>query len=483
MREGCEDLTDAEGTQDGIRSSFRRDLGHAVGSQTVILFVSVLRTLLVPFLLQSDLHGYARWQAYLLYLGYVSIGFLGFNDGLYIRHARLTTGEVRARFSSSMATYGAVLILEAGLLLVILLVLGGPDADFWVWAAVIGNVPLAAVYGAMTYHLQLTQRIALASKGLMVEKCLFVAAVVVLYFTGSLSFATLVMSDVSARVVVLAALLIADRAILRERPHVRLGLAEFLANVSVGSKVMIGAYCALLVAGVVRIAVETWQPALVFAQFAFAYSVSSLVLLAGQAVGTVVYPHLAQRPMDSLGRHLSTLVRLSVVVFPASLCALVPAAALTEVALPKFRPALEYMPLLFAAAMFQLVVSTVNNTYYRLLRLERRMLADNILALLTMIVMCLVLRDSVTNLLIAQVTVTAVRAWLTQRLFANRLAVNLAYAVPTQLLVAVAFVTVNHQGRAWGLLAFCVLAAVILVLQRRFLMETLAALRPSRRHA
>ena len=42
------------------------------------------------------------WQAYLLYVGYISVGYWGFNDGFYVRHPKVDDDRSRQRLSSSL---------------------------------------------------------------------------------------------------------------------------------------------------------------------------------------------------------------------------------------------------------------------------------------------------------------------------------------------------------------------------------------------
>ena len=70
-------------------------------SQIVVLIISVIRTLIVPKFLTVEDYGY--WQTYLLYISYISILCLGFNDGIYLKYAKLgKEGLEKRNFSSAL---------------------------------------------------------------------------------------------------------------------------------------------------------------------------------------------------------------------------------------------------------------------------------------------------------------------------------------------------------------------------------------------
>lgn len=462
--------------------TFRRDLGDAVTGQTVVALASVLRTFLVPVLLGSDLLAFASWQAYLLYLGYVSLAFFGFNDGLYLRHARLTSGQVGRVLGPGLGMYALVLVVEAVLLVVLVITSGMMGQDSLVWVCVLVNIPLAGVYGALVYHLQLTRRIRGASLAVVVERLLFTGGVGIAWATIGLDFGSLVASDIGAKAVVVLALLVRERRTLASGGFsLSKGWGELRENARVGVGIMLGAYAALLFSGVPRVVVQVFQPAVVFANVALAVSLTTLILLAGQAVTSVIYPRLARMAVDDLGRQLSRLQSLTAVLFPIGLLMLLPLVLLLRVALPQFEGAERYLPLLLVSVQAQIVLSSVNNTFHRLLGVGRRMLVDNLSGLLVLIPVCLLLRDHVVFMLAAHAAVVIARVWLTQRWFESRLDAPRSWSMAVVVVASACFVIAATLG-AGALALYAAATLMWLVLRRATVWEAAALFRNGPRH-
>jgi hypothetical protein len=445
-----------------------------VAGQATVAAVSVLRTFAIPLMLGADLAAYAQWQTYLLYLAYVSIAFLGVNDGMYLRHPRWERSTLAARFTSSIGLYVVVLALEAGGLAGLAYALGWFETVPLVGYAVLANIPIVGMYGYLQYHLQLTGRIESSSKALVAEKVLFIVGVVAVHISRGLDLPSLVLLDVGAKVVVVAYLLYVERPLLRSGSFdVGTGLREFRLNVASGSKVMVGAYAALLFMGVGRIVVQVTHPAEVFAKFAFAVSVSMILLLGGQAVAAVIYPRMVLLRTDEVGLALKRMQNLTLTAFPLALACYVPVAYLVRKALPAYVPEESVLALVFVATVLQVVLSVVNNTMYRVLRHEGRMLTDNLFSLAVLVPVVWVLRYDITAMLLGQLLLVGARLALTQFRFESHLGLRHTRTMVGLLLWSVAFGISVQAGVAFEFL-FVGAALVWLFLRRRQVRRDLA---------
>ncbi len=69
------------GASNLIKNSF-----YAVFVQGVTLGVGILKSFILPILL--GVIGFGYWQIYLLYVGFVGLFALGFNDVVYLKYGR-----------------------------------------------------------------------------------------------------------------------------------------------------------------------------------------------------------------------------------------------------------------------------------------------------------------------------------------------------------------------------------------------------------
>jgi len=449
-----------------MSKALRRDFGFAFAGQASVVVVGVLRTLLIPMMLGANLHAYAYWQAYLLYLGYMSVGFWGFNDGFYVRHLKRDDSSTRTRLSSALLVDTLFLLGEAVVLIALAMSTDIFGDSTVIFVAVFANLPLTGLYGALTYHLQLTGKIDKASVIVTLEKLLFLLAVIAAYVTGTLSLYSLIVIEIGSKLLMVMYGYLSERNALLSGPlNWGTGVAEFRENISVGVKLMLGAYFALLLTGVVRMFVQVTAATAEFAYYALAFSFTSIIFQLGQGITVVLYPHLSRSAHGSMGEHFQKMDRTLTLLFPIVLLGYFPSAILIRSLLPRYEVSGYYLAFLLPVVGFQLIVGTLNGTYYKLLRQERNMMRDNLLSLLALIALCLVLREHIVAMTLAQILVLAFRAWDTQRQFRVRLRLPKGYAVLGQLVWTGAFLATVQIRNVWLMAVF--VAAVLVYLARR----------------
>lgn len=419
----------------------RRGLLWSLGSQAVVVASGGVRALVIPVLFADDLGGYAAWQAYLLYAGLVSFLLWGLNDGFMLRFHRDPTASQRRARTSGVLLGWLLASLEASALLV--LVVLSRDGDAWSWGAVLLNVPLLGVYGAALYYLQMTRRYGAASAMVAVERLGFLVALPVLYATGTLSAPALVAADLLTRASVAATVVVRYRSdLVGGRPDLRLGWREVRASVRRGLPVMAGSYVVILSGSLVRLVVERTSSRVDFANYALAFSLTNVLLVMGNALSAVLFPHFSGSGDDVLARSLLRLDRVLSWLFPAFLAVAFPVTAVVQWLLPQYEEAAALVAPTLVVVAFQVVVAALNNPFYKLLGLEAALLRDNALALLILVVALAGVAagtDEVVALVLVQAGVLAGLAGASHVRFGRRLGRPVRSSVPYDVAWAALF--------------------------------------------
>lgn len=103
--------------EDSNKNKAVSNIKFVLFSQITVLLISMIRTLLIPKFIEVE--DYAYWQTYLLYISYISIFCLGFNDGIYLRYAKSgKKGLEENKISSAILMFGLLLIFEMIVLLI-----------------------------------------------------------------------------------------------------------------------------------------------------------------------------------------------------------------------------------------------------------------------------------------------------------------------------------------------------------------------------
>lgn len=413
----------------------RRGLLWSLASQAVVVGSGAVRALVIPLLFAAEVDDYALWQTYLLYAGLVSVLLLGLNDGYMLRFRRDASEQQRRARSSGVLLGWLLACGEASALLVLVILTS--DVNALLWAAVLLNVPVLAVYGVALYFLQMTRRYAAASGMVAVERAAFLAALLALYSTGAFSTTTLMVADLVMRAGAAAVVVIMYRSeMVGGRPDLRLGWQEVRDAVVRGLPAMTGSYVVILTASLVRLVVERTAPGVDFANYALAFSLTNVLLVVGTALNAVLFPHFAGSSDEVLGRSLRRLDRALAWAFPVFLAAAFPLTAVVHWMLPQYAEAAALVAPTLAVVAFQMVVAALNNPFYKLLGLEAQLLRDNVIALLVLVVVLVgaaSVSDEVVVLVLAQAVVLAGLAGFSHRRFARRLGRPARSAVPYEV--------------------------------------------------
>ena len=235
--------------------------------------------------------------------------------------------------------------------------------DTLVWVAVFANLPLTGLYGALTYHLQLTGKIDRASVIVLLEKVIFLLGVVGASVSGHQPSVGWISIEITSLAMAGWGYWTSRATILRGKFSLTIGVAEFRKNLSVGIKLMFGAYFALLLTGVVRMFVQNTAAAVEFAYYALAFSVTNIIFQLGQAITVVLYPHLSRGSVSSMGEHFEKMNRVLSFLFPVILLGSPPGSISLRSLLPRYEPSGYYLAYLLPVIGFQLIIGTLNGTY------------------------------------------------------------------------------------------------------------------------
>jgi O-antigen/teichoic acid export membrane protein len=150
---------------------------------------------------------------------------------------------------------------------------------------------------------------------------------------------------------------------------------------------------------------------------------TNLALVGLTSVSIVLYPVLKRLPEEHYFRYYDDANSRLFVFSLIMLGGYFPVVWLITFAIPKYTPVIPYLNLLFVVTALQGKMQLLNNTYYKVLRREGRMLAANLESLGVAVVLSVVLyalKHSVMSIAIAALLSMAYRAFMSER-FLRRL--------------------------------------------------------------
>lgn len=441
-------------------SPFKKNMLLALGAQAIALGVGLIKSLVLPAAMSVE--GFAYWQVYVLYSGFVGVCAFGYTDGVYLLYGGSDYKDLPfERLRGANRVYCAALAILS-IFLGCFSMFGGDDLRSFAFVFVAVGVFVLCLSGLLTYMLQVTNQFRRYSFCTVIDKVTFLAIAVSLAAAGVTDFHIFIIVDTGTKVVALAFFVWYCRGVLFGRATAfAVSVREAFSYVRTGISLMFANLSSMLISNLGRLIIDWFGSLASYAYYSFGNSVTNLVLTFVTAVSSVIYPRLKRAPVNELDSYYKRIDRAMLPIIAVGLFLYFPAFWFVGTFYTKYAPMLAYLNVMFISAVFQAKLSILVNTFYKALRMERRMLIANAQCVLAFSFMAgitfLLTRDA--WWIAASTAVTAaLRCVLSEREIRERLGVHgLKLLVIQGLLVAGFFASTLFLSASWAICAYCIL--------------------------
>ena len=445
------------------KGSFLHNLSFVFGAQMLVLVISVLRAFILPKFLPVE--GFGYWEVYWFYTTYVGIFCLGYNDGIYLKYGecnveQLPMKEIRSgnrlfAFLLFFITVSAIVILSS-------IVHDAQSAFSLCFAAI--NIMTIGLTSVFIYVFQITTQFKKYSFYSVLDKIAVLLAIVFLVIINNNNFRFVVVADCVFKMAALVLMIIKmPELLIGDCLGFRSSLLFLVENMKVGVKLMVANLMSMLLVGAGRFIVQFYGDITDFAMYSFGVSITGLVLTAVTAIGLVLYPTIKRIP-QSYHSQLFRKVNISTRVMGlVSILVYFPMYLFVERFYPAYNSVLSYLPLLFLIVFFQCKISLLNNTFYKVMRLETKMLIANLSCVALFMVLALFLFPRFPQMkTIALCTMLAmlVRCYSSEISLSKWLNINPDNRIILELLIISVFIISSECCTIW--VSFAVFFTVIL---------------------
>lgn len=398
-----------------IKTGFKNTI-YVVAAQSISLLLGIARTLLLPLLLGITNFGY--WQVYLLYMSYVGIFALGFNDGIYLKYGKYEYDELpKETFRSSIRLFIVFQIVI--MLLVSTVIMFEPDSSkqlSMLWASI--NIPIAGLTGVLTYVLQITNQLKKYSFYTILDKITVLIIIVGVFLLKLDNFLIIIIADTLSRVLVLGLMINSCKDIIFGKGiRYQFAFKEIIENVRIGIKLMLANFAGMLVLGFGRFLVERTASVEEYGIYSFAISTMNLVLVLITAIGLVIYPTLNRLDKNNYPNYFTKLNKVLVIIIFGLLVSLFPLKIFISRFMADYVGIFSYLSIIFAIIFVQSKMQILINPYYKLLRKESMMLRANLVGVVIAIILIApmyILIKSVTMVAIGTLLAMLIRLYLSE---------------------------------------------------------------------
>lgn len=361
-------------------AKFFSNLKYAFTAQLISLTLSVLLSLVVPKILDTEMYSY--WQLFIFYSTYVNLFHFGISDGIYLRsggkqYAALNHKLLGSQFYLAMSWQ----IVLACVILFASWFMGSDKDRIFVLVCVAMYIPAdngRAYLGMIFQAVNDTKKFSIS---VMLDNLLFIGYTVILFLIGTTSYRPLVIGYVISKYCGFIFIAYLGREIFWQKVQWnKETFEEANRNIRAGMPLMAAAFASNFIVGAARFIVDRAWGIEKFGKFSFSVSMTSFFLLFVRQVSIVLFPALKQESKENL-KPLFYNIKTGLNLFlPLILLAYYPGAWILGLWLPQYKDSLVYLALLLPIVIFDSKTQMLFITYLKAFREERKILWINVAA-------------------------------------------------------------------------------------------------------
>lgn len=361
--------------------SIAGNMATAFLAQGVSFLASFAMSLLVPKVLGVTTYGY--WQLFVFYTSYSGFFLLGLNDGVYLVEGGNRRDEIDKRGVNSQFWAGAVFQGVIGTTIAVVTVIMAPEPNraFVLFAFALYTI-VSNLSGYLGYVFQAMNETKLFSYSTMIERFVFLVAIVVMVLLRVPVFEPYVITYLLAKVCNLAYCCFHARdffssGILRASESVRL----CLGSIKVGIALMFSNVASMLILGVARVLVDNAWGIETFGRVSFSLSMVNFFITFVSQASMVLFPALRQGTEEERRSFYHGIRDMMEIAFPVVYLIYFPMAALLSFWLPQYADSMHFFAILLPICVFDTKMDLCCTTYFKVLREERVLLCVNLAAM------------------------------------------------------------------------------------------------------
>lgn len=442
------------------QSQFIGNLSYAFVAQVISLLLSILMSLVVPKLLGVEEFSY--WQLFVFYINYVGFFHFGLTDGVYLRYGGVEYDKLNKSLIGSQFWMLVLiqLIVAIGIFGFSALFIDDSQRKF-----VLNFTAVYMVAANMTWFLgyvfQATNETRLYSISVIIDKAVFMMAVIGLIFIHTGRFQIFVLLYLVGKALSLVYSMIKGREIVFVKwlPFRKTAFAA-LCNIEIGINLTLSSIASILILGFGRFLVDKVWGITAFGKFSFSLSLTNFFLLFISQVSMVLFPALRQSSEGQLSKYYNYMRNTLGLLLPVVLLAYIPMRYLLGLWLPQYQESLSYLALLLPLCTFDGKMQMLCNTYFKVLRKEKLLLKLNVVSMSISIVLSLLgayVFDSINFIVISMVVAIAFRSVISEIHLARLMGNSVISSLIQEMILVVVFMLCSwYLNSLIGFLVFLI---------------------------
>lgn len=458
-----------------------KNISFTLLSNVVCTIVSILVVFFVPKSVGVENYGY--FQLYLFYINYTGFLHFGWADGVYLRYGGAYYKDLNKPMFAAQFRLFIVMELVFSVILCWWANSFVDVAEKQIVYTLIGfSMMLALPKTFLQYILQGTNRIKEYATLIMIERVVYGSLALLIVFAQKDSFSLIIGTDLTGKFVALLYAFYHCRDIVFGRiGSLREALADIVANISVGIKLMLANVACLLIIGIVRWSIEREWNVSVFGKISLTLSISNLMMIFIRSVSMVLLPTLRRTDASKYASIYSSLKIGFLIATFGGLLIYYPLNTFLLYWLPDYADSLKYMAILFPLCIYEGKLSLLVETYLKTMRMEKKLLLSNIVTLVFSCVLTLIFVFILKNLtltVLAILLIFAFRTFLGEFFLSQKLKIKIVRDGLLECFLVSAFVATSwFLNSVVGLIAYCLIYILYVLFYKKELLGLIAIIK------
>lgn len=449
---------------DKMKNKIIKNIFYAFMAQGISLLLSITMSLIVPKFLGVEEYSY--WQLYVFYVGYVGFFHLGLNDGIYLRlggekYERINYSLVGTQFKLSMIFQS---IFSCGVIVATSIFMDDPNRRFiLIFVAIYLVISNATLF--MGYIFQAVNQTRIFSLSVIIDRTIVLASIMILIVFRVDDFKPFIIVYLSSKLFGFIYCMYVGRKIVGASWYcTRKSLQEMWLNISVGIKLVLANISSMLILGNGRMIIDKIWGVTAFGKISLSLSLTNFFLVFIAQVSMVLFPALRQVDEGRLKEIYFITRNILGLFLPIIFLGYIPMKYILGLWLPEYKESLQYLALLLPLCTFDGKMQLLCNTYFKVLREEKKLLFNNILSMVLSIALCLIggyVFKSMHFIVISLVVSIAVRSIISELYLAKLMNVNIIKSIIGEVTLVVIFMSCSWYLSS--VMAFIIFTGVYIV--------------------
>ena len=451
--------------KESLKKTAIRNIIYSFSAQTVSIILSVLMSLLVPKMLGVE--DFSYWQLFLFYLSYVGFFHFGITDGVYLKNGgisyeNLNKKEIKSQFR--------VLFLIDLLFLIVVSILAISLVKDSIRSYIIIFSGLYLIVANLNWYLgyifQATNRVNLYSISVMIDKLIFLVFIVIAFITKFKNLYVYIPFYIFTTFCALLFSIYHSKDIIFSKSYnLKKSFALAMSSAKIGIKLTLASISSLLIVGFGRFLVDKEWGIESFGKFSFALSLTNFFLLFIAQISIVLFPTLRNVNANTAKDLFKKFNLILNAFLPIIYILYIPIKIVLGFWLPQYKISLDYLALLLPICIFDGKNQMINNTYFKVLREEKKLLVINLITLLlsaTLSIISVYVLQDIYCVIITMIISVAFRSIISETILYKTLKIkNNIKTTLAELIYSILFILVSIKYRS--AIAFAITVGLFIV--------------------